>query len=64
MWPFSPSRWLRGNIIIGPMMKNSGHVFFSMDSLPQREGLTEGMGDTTGTREVKETPRIKSEASR
>ncbi|TNM99239.1 hypothetical protein fugu_013803 [Takifugu bimaculatus] len=64
MWPFSPSRWLRGNIIIGPMMKNSGPVFFSMDSLPQCEGLTEGMGDTTGTRGVKETPRIKSEASR
>lgn len=62
MWPFSPSRWLRGNIIIGPMMKNSGPVFLSMDSLPQHEGLTEGMGDATRTGEVKEAPRLKSEA--
>lgn len=49
---------------MGPMMKNSSPLCFSMDSRPQREGLTEGMGDTTGTRGVKETPRIKSEASR
>lgn len=43
-------------------MKNSSPVFLPMDSLPWHEGLTEGMGDTARTGEVREAPRLKSEA--
>lgn len=43
-------------------MKSARRVVLPTDSLPQREGLTEVMGDAAGSSEVKEAPRIKSES--